>query len=396
MTRMKTMAILFFSLLLCEHALAFGEHCGATFLADRPGSKAAILRDPSGKQKALFDLSWGAMLVSLTYTGPDGTTSEYVAAPNTVSGGQTILRATNYTPTMGGDSGNNGALVMGAACSGLKHLWISSGMIDYNANIGASTGFIFANSQWHFSRFSAPYVVNTHAYFVPNAGAGPSYYLRIDRTISNIDGENTAPTTFTLDNLLSIPTSYSVYSASPACTSATPCANSTPSVAAGYYTSSLKDKGVALATFPASYWNGQGGNVQFATETFADRRTLHLNRSSFSIPRQSSKTYSMLVMVGPWTGASAYAAKACQFTVTRPGADTHSANAAGPFRINVATAAGCAWEVRNNASWISVVKSPNNDFIEYTVSANTATSDRGANLYVAGQIFPVFQKKFPQ
>jgi hypothetical protein len=264
--------------------------------------KAVKLVDPAGEQTALFDLTWGGILVSLTYQGTD-----YITAPTTTGGSQAILRATNYTPTMGGDDQNRGSVVVGAACSD-NHLWLTAGMTDYNRNAGTSTAYVYRNNQWYFDHLMAPYVVSTHAYFVPNPAGSPSYYLKLDRTINNIDGsdiDGQENFSFALDMSTATPTNFSYYASSPAvCDFWGPCSNSTASIAVGFYNSSALTAGIAMATFPGSQWNGDPGNIMYSTEALADRNVLHFNRYSWTVSPQHSRTDSTYLMIGSWANAS--------------------------------------------------------------------------------------------
>ena len=72
--------------LLLTTAAAFGarEHCPqTTSFSPVPGvtHQAAYLMDPAGEQVAVFDLSWGGVLVSLRYNDV-----EYVSSSSTNGG----------------------------------------------------------------------------------------------------------------------------------------------------------------------------------------------------------------------------------------------------------------------------------------------------------------------
>lgn len=393
---MKGRLFVLLLLFLPFRLFAAGEHCSSAYLEDwyvpalGTYHKVAKVVDPAGQQVARFDLTWGGILVSMTYGG-----AEYIAGPSTTAGSQAILRTTNYTPTMGGDSQNRGSVVTGAACSP-NHLWLTSGMTDYNQNASASTAYVYTNNQWFFNHLIAPYVVSTHSYFVPNPAGSPQYYLKVDRTINNIDGTDIdAPEnfSFTLDISTAVPTTFSYYAAQPYCDAFSPCANTTPSLTSGFYNSSGLTSGIAMATFPAMQWSGQPGNTTITTEVFANRRVMHFNKTSHAISPHSSKTYSTYVMLGSWANAANYAARACSFAVQKPAA--RIARSGATFTLSVSTNASCPWEARSDKTWATVSPSSGsgNGSVTVTVQANNTGAIRMANLNIAGKVLTFFQYK---
>jgi hypothetical protein len=383
-----------------SRAFAAGEHCTSVTDLFIPAvgqtHKVAVLNDPAGQQTALFDLSWGGVLVSLKYSGV-----EYIASPSTIAGSQVRLRSGNYGPTMGGDDMNRGSTVAGAACT-TKQLWITSGMTDYYRNALASTAYVFRDNQWTFDQFIAPYVVNTYAYFIPNPTGSPSYYLKVDRTISNIDGTDIdAPENYqyTFDLSTSTPTGFSNFTASPNCQDPfTPCSNTASYVVAGLYDSSALTNGLAVATLPSSQWNSDSGYSYWTVESLGNRRALHLNRVNWTLAPRVGRTHTEYVMVGSWAKASSYASKACTFAVSAPGPTGHPSPhtyLSGAFSqtLTVTSKTGCAWEATNSVPWLTVSPSSGTGTgsVTYTLQANTSGAVRLGNLTIAGTIYPVFQ-----
>jgi hypothetical protein len=389
----RSYVLLLFLMFASVHLFAAGEHCPSIYLATIPstGHTAAKLVDPAGQQTALFDLTWGGILVSLQYQGV-----EYIAAPTTKSGAQTLLSASNYTPTMGGDSQNRGSVVVGAACSA-NHLWLTSGMTDYNQNAGTSTAYVYKNNQWYFDHLMAPYVVSTHAYFIPNPAGSPAYYLKLDQTINNIDGndiDGQENFSFMLDLSMAVPTAFSNYAANPAyCDFWGPCYNNQTAVTIGYYNSPSLTSGLAMTTFPASQWGSDPGFTMYATESFADRRVLHFDRYSWSVAPQHSKTHSLYLMVGSWANANSFALNACNFTVSTPPYHVGVNGTTGT--VSVTTNGACHWEASSDVPWTTVTPSSGtgSGTVTYTVLANDSNAVRRANLNIAGRIFPLFQDK---
>ncbi len=375
------------------NAFAAGEYCKPQYLqmyspATGVTHQVARLTDPVGEQIALFDLTWGGMLVSLKYNGV-----EYMAVPNANAGGQTILMATNYTPTQGGDGLNRGSTVTSVACA-QNYLWITTGMTDYNNNAVASTGHVFRNSQWYFDHFMAPYTISTYAYFVPNPAGTPRYYLKLDHAITNLDF--TESFTFTLDQVLSARTRtpYARFSShcSPECPVAT-----TPYAALGTYSSTTYTDGIAMATLPQAQWPGATAGITFLSEGTASHRRLHIKRSNFTIPPTTGKKYSRYVMVGTWANALSYAQKACTFTVSLPKTDLVLSPAAynEPVPLSVQTGAGCQWEAWTDAPSM-IVFSPTgtrtgSGSVNVTITQNTTGAIRSGNLFIAGREYPYFQ-----
>src|SRR5205085_2075459 len=61
--------------------------------------------------------------------------------------------------------------------------------------------------------------------------------------------------------------------------------------------------------------------------------------------------------------------------------------------VHVVAAAGCAWDVVNTNSWITLISGPGegNGLVGYTVSANNSRNQRTGVLLIGGRLFTVTQ-----
>ena len=82
----------------------------------------------------------------------------------------------------------------------------------------------------------------------------------------------------------------------------------------------------------------------------------------------------------------------CDYTLS-PTAQSFSA-AGGSGTVNVATAAGCAWQAVSNASWITITSGNGmgNGTMTYSVAANPNQTSRHATINIDGRIFSIKQR----
>lgn len=386
---------------ICSNTSSYSPITGVTH-------QTAVLVDPSGQQTAMFDLAWGGALVSLRYQNV-----EYINSSSTLGLVQPILRATNYTPVLAGDDANRGSPMLGVACS-QDELWLTSGMTDYDRNRGASTAYVHNNSQWYFDHFSAPYVVSTYAYFVPNPSGIPAYYLKLDQSISNIDGQEAVE--FTLDLAAAPATSYGSFRSLPAgCSgSSSSCtAAGAPYLVGGYYNASGSD-GLAIATTPSAQWAAGGGVVSVEGDQNGAGNTIHLKKSGWHVAPRSGRLHSNVVMVGSWASAAAYASQACTFAVSVPflhPTDVFSAAEGGDSALAATIAAagaattisitappGCSWnafvESGSASNYLFVTPSigVGNGSVALNIATNPTNAIRVGNVFVSGQMYPFWQQ----
>lgn len=360
----------------CQNIVQYSPVSGVTH-------DAAVLTDPIGEQRALFDLAWGGALASLTYNG-----TELLSAASTSAMVQPILRSGTFQPTQGGDP-TTGTQVLGVQCAP-DLLWSLSGMLDYGHGIsGASPAFAVKNGQLVFTALIAHYTVTTYAHFVPNPAGSPAYYLRLDQAITNL---STTARTFALDLSASLNSTFTVTRQSPAsCTEATPCAPSTVALIGGAYTSENAQTGLALAVHPAVHWASDAGGVAVLQQT--SPRRVRLTATGWVLPALQARTYSFLAMAGNWENALAYASSPCNATVaTGPQRLVPSTGRTDVLTVNAPS--GCAWRASTDANWMTITTGATgtgNGSTTLAIAPNTDTSIRAGHVYVDGQIFPIAQ-----
>ncbi len=87
----------------------------------------------------------------------------------------------------------------------------------------------------------------------------------------------------------------------------------------------------------------------------------------------------------------------CVYTIS-PAGKTFSAGG-GTGSVEVTAASDCSWTAVSSADWITVTSGSNgtgNGLVDYSVSANTGTSQRTGAMDIAGQAFTVTQKGIAQ
>lgn len=296
--------------------------------------------------------------------------------------------------------------MLGMACSS-RQLWLFGGTTDYNKNLGVSTAFVYKNGQFYFDHYSAPYTVTTYAYFVPNPAATPAYYLRLDQTIANIDGSEAQP--FTLDLSVAAEAAYGTLRQSPStCTGSlsSPCTPSgTATLVVGLYSTSQAIDGIAVGTYPATYWSSDPGRVLVSSSFGVSNNVLHLQQTQWQVAPQTARTLSMYVMVGSFATALGYAQQRCSFAITVPNPTTNGAITPVPANgatyqvgVTVSGVGSCPWEASSDSPILVINRGTTgtgSGSVDITVTTNTTSAVRVANLYVGGQIIPVFQNPTP-
>jgi hypothetical protein len=396
---------------ICTRTSSYSPVAGVTH-------QTALLVDPSGQQTAMFDLAWGGALVSLRYNNV-----EYINSTSTLALVQPVLRAPSYTPVLAGDDANRGSPMIGVACS-QNELWLTAGMTDYLRNQSASTAFIHNNNQWYFDHFSAPYVVSTYAYFVPNPSGSPAYYLKLDQSISNIDGLESVA--FTIDLTAAPSTSYGSFRSLPAAcsgSSSSCTAAGTSYLIGGYYNAPGTD-GLAIATVPSSQWGSEAGTVSVEAGQIAAGNVVHLKKNGWRVPPGTGRVHSSVVMVGDWTSASAYASRACTFAVSIPFLNTsglYTAQEGGDSAlaatipasgaattISITAPPGCLWTalVGEGTSssfhtstplgagdvFLTPAAGSGNGTVTLNITTNPTTVFRFGSIQISGQVFPLLQQ----
>jgi hypothetical protein len=103
---------------------------------------AYFLTDPSGQQRAVFDLVWGGALASLKLNSTEmvwghATGGMVQPAWHYYPGSAT---SPDYNPTQAGDNTNLGSTVVGVRCIDAGTLYImTAGVLDYSRGTGGYT-----------------------------------------------------------------------------------------------------------------------------------------------------------------------------------------------------------------------------------------------------------------
>ena len=82
----------------------------------------------------------------------------------------------------------------------------------------------------------------------------------------------------------------------------------------------------------------------------------------------------------------------CTYTISPTNQSFGSSGGTGG--VSVTAQSGCTWNATSNDSWVSIISGNNgtgNGTVNYSVSANTATTQRAGTITIAGQIFSVNQ-----
>lgn len=291
--------------------------CGATtfqpisqFVPAGTTHNAYYLTDPSGEQRAVFDLVWGGALASLKQNGAErvwGHATGGMVQPAFHS----YPYGSDYNPTLAGDKGNKGSAVLGARCVDANTLHILSGTLDYYRGAG---GYILANAVLNGSvvsgSYATPYTVVTIATFVPNPSGPPSSYLKLEQTITNIHPTSNLPFGFELAGY--VPHSFSSAVRHPAACAelVNNCYNSsTPDLLAGFYPTAALADGTAFFVSPQASWDpNQRTFALLKTDNTNLNQSAHLFTENWILPPGTSRTITWYVLAGNWNKALNFAA----------------------------------------------------------------------------------------
>ena len=270
--------------------------------------QAVILKDPTGEQTVLVDITQGGAMVSLKYRGVEhiwgynGGGMLQMAFHNSKNAGPW---SGDYNPTQAGD-GSAFSPVTGVACRGTEAVTTMTMMLDFNHNNGFYDKPLIAvwggrvNDMVPLSYFS-PYVLETRFEWVPNPAGEPKFYLRRTERFTHIVDEKIGP--FAYDFACYVPWEFTVRAKDP---EKCPCASSSTSyMAGGWYTDESRKTGISVA-MPSS--NFPGGKVDggFNSDYMWRNRNFHLV-SHESLDGIASKSLVWYVMAGPWQNALEFA-----------------------------------------------------------------------------------------
>jgi hypothetical protein len=284
--------------------------CQSTEFKPQPNQAdhAILLHDPAGEQTALLDTTQGGALVSLKYRG-----IEHVWGYN--GGGLLQMAFHNkmengawdgdYNPTQAGDGSANSP-VTGIACDSDHSARIVTTMLDFNHNNGFYKKALAAvwdgrvNDMVPLS-YSSPYVLETHAEWVPNPSGAPKYYLKLQEHFVHIADEAVGP--FGYDFAAYMPWEFNTRAVSPEHCPCTPSQSSY--IAGGWYEDSSRQEGLAVA-MPSSNFPNAKVSGGFNSDYMWRNRNFHLG-SSEALDGIAAKDFVWYVMAGPWNAAEHFA-----------------------------------------------------------------------------------------
>lgn len=284
--------------------------CHVTDYTMEPGQvdQAAVIKDPSGEQTVLFDITEGGAIVSLKYRGLEhiwgynGGGLLQMAFHNARKVGKLVG---DYNPTQAGD-GSAMSPVTGVACHGANSIDILTMMLDFNHNNSFYQNPVIAiwggrmNSSVPLSYFS-PYTLETRARWVKNPAGEPKYYLRLDERFTHLTDEKIG--VFDYDFADYEPWEFRFQAVSP---EHCPCSSSsTRYMAGGWYRDEPRTAGLAVAMPSSNFPNGKvsGG---FNSDYQWRNRNFHLGAQE-PLDGIASKSFVWYVMSGSWQNALSFA-----------------------------------------------------------------------------------------
>ncbi|MDQ2777592.1 MAG: hypothetical protein M3Y57_22160 [Acidobacteriota bacterium] len=270
--------------------------------------QAIVLKDPAGEQTVLFDMSEGGAIVSLRYRGLEhiwgynGGGLLQMAFHNGMSNG---AWSGDYNPTQAGD-GSAMSPVTGVACGGSSSVDIITMMLDFNHNNAFYSKPLIAvwggrvDDRMPTSYFS-PYVLETHAEWIPNPSAAPKYYLKLSERLVHVADETIGP--FAFDFAAYEPWEFNVRAVSP---EHCPCTQEqTRYMAGGWYSDAARDTGLAVAMPSANFPNAKVGGG-FNSDYMWRNHNFHLT-SREALDGVTAKEFVWYVLPGPWRNALPFA-----------------------------------------------------------------------------------------
>jgi hypothetical protein len=269
--------------------------------------QVVLLRDPAGEQIATFDITQGGALVSLIYGGQEhiwkynGGGLLQMAFHNHKEGAW----AGDYNPTQAGDGSANSP-VTGIACHNDRSLDLLTSMLDFNHNNGFFPKSLVAvwdgrvNDMIPLS-YASPYLLETHAEWVPNPQGAPAYYLRLKERLIHVADEQIG--SFAFDFASYNPWEFKTRAISP---ENCPCtASRTSSIVGGWYRDEQKVVGLAVA-MPARNFPDKKISGGFNSDFMWRNRSFHLG-SAEALDGIAAKDFVWYVLPGSWENAKSFA-----------------------------------------------------------------------------------------
>src|SRR3984885_8744261 len=276
--------------------------------------QVVVLRDPAGEQEARFDLTHGASLISLRYSGHEmlfgQTAGASVSMFAPTHNKDPELKEVSqywaaYSPDQGGSSMGIPAVVTGVSCVGSASMRAFAMMQDRGSDssfqkralLGVNAGHISDNyPAGYATRFS----IETNASWIPNPGGSPRFYLKLDQSVVNV----AAPWSF--EHAANYPEK---------CLEKTPCSGKDMrALASGRYQDAAQTQGVAMVV-PTSGWRTPRAYYRPIAEyvvllynaVWAAPRRTFASVLEQSMEPTSARRFSWYICAGSWQQARAFA-----------------------------------------------------------------------------------------
>jgi hypothetical protein len=157
--------------------------------------------------------------------------------------------------------------------------------------------------------YATPYTVVTIATFVPNPMAPPSYYLKLQQTITNFHPTTNFSFGFELAGY--VPYNDTTKVRFPASCSAVDsgCFNaSIPDLIGGLYPNASLTAGTAFFVSPQASWSGPEATfTSFGTDDINQNQSTHLFTNNWILGPGTSRTVVWYVLVGDWNKVLSFA-----------------------------------------------------------------------------------------
>ena len=228
--------------------------------------QVVVVRDPAGEQEARFDLTHGASLISLRYQGKEMLYGETTGATLSLvakrQGTEADLKGMSdvysaLSPDQGDSSMGVTATTTGVACESEFTFRAFTMLEDRGVNNSFQAEPLLAVSAGKISNnfppgYATAYSLETNAGWVPNPGAGPKYFLKLESSVVNTRGGPSGPLDWYMT--ATVPAEDEHHVSYPAkCDNAVCTSADGNSTAAGRYSDTQLENGVAVVV-PNAGW----------------------------------------------------------------------------------------------------------------------------------------------
>lgn len=292
--------------------------------------QVVVLRDPTGEQEARFDLTHGASLISLRYRGKEMLYGQPAGANLSLmairQGQEAALKGMNpYWSAFSPDQGDSGtsmgvtATTTGIACNRESTFRAFAMMVDRGGDnsfqrkplLGLTAGKISARFP---PGYATAYSLETNASWVPNPGAGPKYFLKLDQSVVNTRGGESGPLEWYMT--AAAPWNYDHSASYPErCTDKTPCTSTeSNATAAGRYSDAQRRNGIAVVV-PNAGWQSNRVYTRANAEyvVLLSGAVWAAPRRTFAVVMQrplegvTSHRFTWYICAGSWQSAKQFA-----------------------------------------------------------------------------------------